>query len=177
AGLLEGKVAQGLQSPSFTIAKTSAPSHPCTDAACIEAVANKASARYVVVTRVSASERDYAITLELYDAYGQLKTSTQTSCEICSHEGVGESLKTTAQGFRAAVAEAIAKPWMGRPAAEAERVGPARLMIRTEPAGAEVRIDGKAMGKTPLEIEVPAGPHDIELRKRGYSPERTWIRA
>jgi hypothetical protein len=52
--------------------------------------------------------------------------------------------------------------------AEAQR--DANLMVRSRLVGAEIFVDGKSMGKTPLRasLAVPAGQHKIELRRAGY---------
>ncbi len=44
-----------------------------------------------------------------------------------------------------------------------------QLQVRSEPAEAEVHVDGKLVGVTPLEpIEIPAGPHRVEVRREGF---------
>jgi PEGA domain len=43
------------------------------------------------------------------------------------------------------------------------------LQITSAPDGAQVQIDGTAAGSTPLNITVPAGKHEITIRKAGYS--------
>ena len=42
------------------------------------------------------------------------------------------------------------------------------LSINSEPSGAEIFIDGKYIGKTPLEIEVTTGNHTLTLTKDEY---------
>ena len=43
------------------------------------------------------------------------------------------------------------------------------LAVTSEPAGAEVLLDGQSVGQTPLRLEDPEpGAHDLVLRKRGY---------
>lgn len=46
----------------------------------------------------------------------------------------------------------------------------------SEPAGADVVIDGAIIGRTPYRKEIPAGRYEIELRKDGYYPEAATIR-
>jgi hypothetical protein len=48
--------------------------------------------------------------------------------------------------------------------------GPAQLAIETEPTGAEVSVDGVAMGTTPLDQQIPLTPgeHQIAARRKGY---------
>ncbi len=42
---------------------------------------------------------------------------------------------------------------------------PARIVVQSEPTGADVLIDGQPRGQTPLSAELPAGQHVLELRK------------
>lgn len=44
------------------------------------------------------------------------------------------------------------------------------VVTSSEPAGAEVLIDGKAVGRTPGNFQVNVGKHEIEYRKDGYFP-------
>jgi formylglycine-generating enzyme required for sulfatase activity len=46
------------------------------------------------------------------------------------------------------------------------------VTVATEPAGAEVRAAGAVLGRTPLEFELMAGSHRLELRLEGFKP---WI--
>ena len=47
--------------------------------------------------------------------------------------------------------------------------------MKAEPAGAEVRADGRALGKAGQTFKLPAAPQDIEVRLAGYRPYRTTI--
>ncbi|HEX7116502.1 MAG TPA: PEGA domain-containing protein [Steroidobacter sp.] len=47
------------------------------------------------------------------------------------------------------------------------------VSVTSEPAGAEVFVDGESRGVTPLETEVLAGNHPIELRMEGFKPWTT----
>jgi formylglycine-generating enzyme required for sulfatase activity len=48
----------------------------------------------------------------------------------------------------------------------------APVSFSSEPAGAEVLVDGRALGVTPIELELTAGERDVELRLRGYNAWR-----
>jgi eukaryotic-like serine/threonine-protein kinase len=46
----------------------------------------------------------------------------------------------------------------------------AKLRVVSDPANAVVRVDGKAVGTTPLEaLEVAPGRHEVRLERRGYA--------
>ena len=42
------------------------------------------------------------------------------------------------------------------------------LRIETEPSNADVYLDGRIQGLSPLNLELPVGDYDLELRKAGY---------
>ncbi|MCK5360824.1 MAG: PEGA domain-containing protein, partial [Gammaproteobacteria bacterium] len=44
------------------------------------------------------------------------------------------------------------------------------VAMNSEPEAADVLVDGKAVGKTPLEIEVLQGQHEILFEKEGFKP-------
>ncbi|MBQ9337622.1 MAG: PEGA domain-containing protein [Lentisphaeria bacterium] len=44
------------------------------------------------------------------------------------------------------------------------------LVLDSKPSGAEVFLDGKPVGRTPLKEQVEEGKHSIEVRKNGYNP-------
>jgi hypothetical protein len=48
------------------------------------------------------------------------------------------------------------------------------LSIRTDPLGADVRVDGRSAGtSTPrIELALPAGPHEVVARREGYDEAR-----
>ena len=85
--------------------------------------------------------------------------------------------------------EAIGKDWAAGGAARAasrqqgsaaqpapkapESPASAKLQVTSEPAGADIEVDGNFMGSTPSSIELPAGDHTISIKKSGY---KTWER-
>ncbi len=50
-----------------------------------------------------------------------------------------------------------------------------KVAINTEPAGADVYIDGKHKGQTPYTVELELGMHTIQLKKEGYETYETTI--
>src|SRR5262245_11469884 len=57
----------------------------------------------------------------------------------------------------------------GAEPAEAKKL--AEIRLQTQPEGAEVRLGGRAVGKTPVVIkEVQPGPHTLTLSKEGFLP-------
>ncbi|WP_158247328.1 PEGA domain-containing protein [Geothermobacter hydrogeniphilus] len=54
--------------------------------------------------------------------------------------------------------------------------GYANLSLATEPAGAEVAIDGEPRGQAPLSMDLPEGVHQLALSKSGYFPQQQEVR-
>lgn len=50
----------------------------------------------------------------------------------------------------------------------APSVPPSQVVVRSEPSGAEVVLDGESMGETPWGGVVDAGPHELLLKKEGF---------
>jgi len=48
--------------------------------------------------------------------------------------------------------------------------GWAAVSVTSEPADAELLVNGESRGRTPLAIELMAGSHQLELRRAGYKP-------
>ncbi len=57
------------------------------------------------------------------------------------------------------------------PGLAAPKTEPTRLDIASEPSGAEVLIDHRPRGITPLRIEIAPGKHLVTLRLQGHDPE------
>ena len=53
--------------------------------------------------------------------------------------------------------------------------GPASLQVVSRPAGAEVIVDGKSVGRTPLSMEMSPGSHDIRLSLPGFKGWATTV--
>jgi len=69
---------------------------------------------------------------------------------------------------------AAPEPREGAGAAPRVAEGPRKrtIWIRTQPAGAEVRAGDRVLGRTPLEVEVPPTPLDLEVQAEGMLPRR-----
>lgn len=91
--------------------------------------------------------------------------SVETACEAISKDW-------TAGGQERAAARRQAGGAQPAVAATASAAG-AKLNISSEPAGADIEVDGTFMGSTPSSIELPAGEHMVSVKKSGY---KTWER-
>lgn len=54
------------------------------------------------------------------------------------------------------------------PTPVAKGKGDGRVRFKTPGATAEVFVDGKLMGTTPMTLDLPSGPHTFELKARGF---------
>jgi len=52
------------------------------------------------------------------------------------------------------------------------RTGPGTIAISVTGGWADIYVDGQLRGRTPRQLQVPAGRHDVELRPSGTSPGR-----
>ncbi|MEZ5412862.1 MAG: PEGA domain-containing protein [Opitutaceae bacterium] len=106
------------------------------------------------------------VTWELNDAFGQAATGTTPGS--VSRAGVGPATVT----FRRPGWEAytVTAQVAARKEARAEfTYRPARLNVTSNPAGAEVYMDAKLVGRTPLAlIDLPVKAHVIEVRLADY---------
>lgn len=44
----------------------------------------------------------------------------------------------------------------------------AKLQLQSEPAGADIEVDGSFMGNTPSEVQVAEGEHNVSVKKTGF---------
>lgn len=49
------------------------------------------------------------------------------------------------------------------------------VVLRVAPAGAEVFVDGESRGPAEGSLELPAGPHEVEVRLAGHEPYRATV--
>jgi hypothetical protein len=122
------------------------------DAACVDAMVAESGATFRLRVTLREENRDYTASIEWVDAQGGEVARGEASCEICTVDEAAD-----------AAAKEAAKLL---PASQ-----PTALAITTDPTGARVTLDGKAVGGTPVELEVEAGPHEIGIELPGYRYE------
>lgn len=128
----------------------------CTDAACVTKVVEAVGAELAVRAAVSVDGRDYGVVVEvLSGADGSVLQKREASCEICGLAEVANQLAN-----EAAALEPFIRDFVG---------GRAILEVRSQPEGADVSVDGDAVGKTPFTGEVSPGERVIEVRKKGFT--------
>ena len=126
----------------------------CGDDACVRARAQGVRATYVLRASVEEADRNFAIDLVLLDATTlQEVARSSRECEVCGSAEVLEVLADQAAALTR------------RPAVERPAMGV--LVLRSDPSGADVAIDGDGIGRTPARREVPPGGHRVVFAMRG----------
>lgn len=152
--LISRQLREGLTAARLTV--ISAELERCDDAPCWQRVCAMADAQYAVVAAVTERAKNYQITLEIITAStGAIAGTSHQRCEICGLEDVGEKM-------------ALAASNIGE-RAQALRTAPVRLTVRASPT-CEATLDGRILGKTPVEALVAPGAHVVELRSSGQVP-------
>lgn len=165
AAALSTEIEEGLRTAGVTVVPTAELAQvagtglaSCRDEACLQGVATKATAAYLVRPSVRMEESDYLIAIELVDgATGKVVHMASQTCELCG--------LTEAQ----AVARTLAASLQERLVGPEDATG--TIAVQSTPAGAEVLVDGQPAGTTPVELQLAAGEHAIVLRLAGYADE------
>ncbi|MBL4687443.1 MAG: hypothetical protein JKY37_22800 [Nannocystaceae bacterium] len=134
------------------------------DDSCWTSLATQRDAAFIIAARVSRSDRDYFIRLEVVSAAsGQIVASTEQPCELCGLAEVGRLLEDIA----------------GTIAARVDALASARTVVlfTSAPAGALVKLDGEVLGTMPLSHEVNAGPHQAEAALADHVTQTRSFRA
>jgi hypothetical protein len=133
----------------------------CAGGSCTERATKALDVAFLVFAAVIEHDKTYAITLELVNGRSGTNIGTNRErCEICGVEEASEKVGLAASALGARL-EALART-------------PARFIIRSRPSGARLMLDGEALGRTPIDRELPGGVHKLELEADDYDPlERT----
>ncbi len=125
----------------------------CAADACFREAMSSTSASAVVLLTVDQQDNVFRFGLEARSVTtGQRLASVDDVCEICGLEEVAELVELRA----AALGERLDQPQEGT------------IRITSDPPGAMVMVDDRAVGATPLELVLPAGPHAVRVEKPGF---------
>jgi hypothetical protein len=131
----------------------------CTDASCWVELAKRSSSTHVVQATLSVHDRDYDVRADLVDGKtGEVIATVERECDICGADELGTTLEDVGDALRRKLAS--------------QSHAPPELSITSAPVGAEVRLDGEVIGKTPLTIEVPVGEHEVEVAMADHITQR-----
>lgn len=124
----------------------------CREPSCLAALASEAEATHALQLSVVAQGRDYSVKLTLVDVDARTAV-LDAECPICGFDEVG-----------AVVAEQAGKL---APRLREQEI-PGRLIVRSDPEGATVSIDGEPVGVTPVDVPVEPGAHEVSIEQSGY---------
>ncbi len=68
----------------------------------------------------------------------------------------------------AAATDAVAQDTAANASGENVTSGSAKLQLGSEPAGADIEVDGSFVGNTPSDVQVSEGDHAITVKKAGF---------
>lgn len=129
----------------------------CSDAACLGRLRAAYGVRFAVRATLAVVDRDYTLKLELLDTSAAVVAVYDERCALC---GLTEA--------RARLTEGATRLLRSRTPAAAPT--PTLLQISTDPPGAELTLDGTALGRAPRSPTVSPGPHTLEARAPGHHP-------
>jgi hypothetical protein len=128
----------------------------CVAAPCWRLAAGKLGCRFLAGGTVVGEDRTYELELYLADGYtGNIVARVQQRCDICGLQAVGEKMELAASALGAKVRAIIQST-------------PARVSVQTTPPGARILVDGDPVGTSPVQLELPAGSHQITVEVEGY---------
>ena len=158
---LTGELVEGLRRGAFDVVapadvlQAEGSAGGCTDKDCFKRVATATKATHLVRATVVVRDRDYDVRVELVDgSTGGVVAKSEEGCEICGVVDAGSLMASAAATLRTKL-DALAK-------------GPSLLTVKSDPVGAEVRIDGEIVGVTPLERPIIPGERVVRVSKEGY---------
>lgn len=167
---LSKQLVEGLERGSFEVVTpeevlASAGDGDCAKPRCMTKIAGLTHASHIVRMTVEVIDRDYQVSVELYDGSdGSTLVTTSDGCEICGVADVGELIQTQAATLRTKL-DALAS-------------GPASIVVRSTPNDATVTLDGELFGTTPIDKPILPGEHVIRVSKEGYiavQEKRTFV--
>ncbi|MBA3545990.1 MAG: PEGA domain-containing protein [Nannocystis sp.] len=132
----------------------------CSQSRCLTALRTQASAAFALRAKISVSDRDYVVHLDLLDTRtGNVLATSEERCDLCGSAEVGTLVETQSALLRRALEDIIQ--------------GPSRLVVDSQPAGALVLVDNQLIGTTPVDQPVLEGEHVVRVMLDGYvSDER-----
>ena len=89
--------------------------------------------------------------------------SVEEACNAITKDWPGHATAAASQPATPAEPSAAAKS-----DAPAPEMRGAKLQVTSEPAGADIELDGSFVGNTPSTIDVGAGEHTVVVKKNGY---------
>lgn len=150
---LNERFADGLHRSGLATEPVPAEASACEDATCYKGAAERAGVELMVGGTVQKTGPDYAVQVyAISSETGEVVAEVNGICEICGIGELGDVVGSLAARLR--------------PTLE-NTTQPTTLAVESEPDGAEVWVDGKQVGTTPLKVPVAPGEHQIDVIKEG----------
>lgn len=133
----------------------------CETLVCAKKLSEQTKRRFVMYTALSNEDDTYSVSLKLYDqSRNGFVAEVKKNCEFCA-------AKEVVGTFKEAWKEVL--PALKKKAATPKAPGPSKVSILTIPPGASIKLDGKELTeKTPHDVKLKAGEHQIEVNLEGY---------
>jgi hypothetical protein len=93
--------------------------------------------------------------------------------DYMEHGAGKEELVADASGgqpTKAETSQAAGNPQTDSPVEPGPAALPASVMVKSNPSGADINIDGKFMGSTPSAVQLTPGEHQVSIEKEGMTP-------
>jgi TolB-like protein len=128
----------------------------CKEPSCYREIAQRLGVEYLVTGAVQVDKKNYDVVIDLISGRdGKGIGQSRERCELCGIKEVGTQMDRQVLSLRGKAEEAAA-------------TAPGRFSIESRPQGAEVTIDGKAAGVTPLSVDVSSGTHQMTVKAEGF---------
>ncbi len=129
----------------------------CDSASCWQEHASAAGAGYLLDVQIDSTQADQRIDVAVTDlSDGTEVVKLSETCELCGRTELEDlAADATAAALRKLQSYAAVS---------------STVVIDSVPQGARVALDGVELGTTPLEVEVAAGEHVVELSAEGHAP-------
>lgn len=153
--LIRGLVRAGFDTVPPDVVQKESGIESCDNDKCLNYISEAVGARYVVRSRIKVTDKDYDLQADVLDSEdGSLIASSTESCDLCGAAEVADLIAAQATSLQQKL--------------QSLALGPALYTFNSEPPGAQVFIDGKLIGTTPVEFEVRPGEHQAEAVLDGY---------
>lgn len=150
---LNERFADGLQRSGLATEPMPPEASACEDASCHERAAEQAGVELMVGGTVQKTGPDFTVKVyAISSETGEVVAEVDGVCEICGIGELGDVVGSLAARLRPTI-DNITQP--------------TTLAVESEPDGAEVWMDGKQVGTTPLKVPVAPGEHEIDVIKQG----------
>lgn len=123
----------------------------CSSSTCLSQISDKAGANRFLRAMVEASGAAYTVELELLDLEGDSLRRLEESCAVCTIVELSELVTKVAEALMTTKA-----------------VKPVPVVIVTQPEGARLQVDGRAIGQAPYTGDLAPGEHRVTAHLAGH---------